>query len=112
MRISINRATLSEIQSDELLNELLEDLYNNIKNHIIPHTKTGRMENNLMIVRDSPTLGYVAISNTGMMTRFGNYAKFVHFGTRNYRGDPFMYRGLLDTEHNFRNIRSRINVIR
>ncbi len=63
-----------------------EDVYKNATKNIIPHTRTGRLENNLdMRVRRNPTEGEVYIDDHGMMVQWKgrsvNYALFVHLGT-------------------------------
>ncbi len=72
--------------TDGVVATLTEDVYQNAKKNIIPHTKTGRMENNLtQRVSKEKNKGWVFISDQGMITPFKggtNYAVFVHYGTR------------------------------
>ena len=64
---------------------LTDDVYNETREGAKPHHQTGWMERNIYKdVRD--TQGRVYIQNVP-------YAIFVHFGTRYYKGDPFMWNG-------------------
>lgn len=69
---------------------LTEDVYDRATKNIKPHSKTGRMENNLDFRVDRDAVeGQVFMQDTGMLTGKGkNYALFVHFGTAPHIIEP------------------------
>lgn len=77
----------------EVVVAVTEDVYKNARNNIIPHSKSGRMENNLQFrVHIAKLEGEVYIDNQGMMVDWKgkptNYALFVHFGTKAHKITP------------------------
>jgi len=122
---------LGEEYPREFIARATHDLHERAVKKASPHTKTGRMEQNIAM-RANGLTGEVYVENDGMETEAGvNYAVFVHFGTRphdirpknkkalrwvghgdvfrfaksvrhpGYRGDPFMYDAADETEKIF-----------
>ena len=87
-----NLGKFSKHFSEDVLVDVTESIYKNAHKNIRPHTKTGRLENNLSYrVQKRALTGQVYVSNQGMMTPFKggtNYAVFVHFGTKPQVIDP------------------------
>ena len=79
--------------SENVLIDVTEDIYDNAKKNIAPHSKTGRMENNLsMRVQKRALTAQVYIEDSGIMAEWNgkgiNYALFVHFGTKAHTIEP------------------------
>jgi len=108
------------LDGEKLVRHATEYAYEQAKEGVKPHTKTGTMERNLTH-RVRGATGEVFFLDSGMLRNGTNYALFVHFGTRphdirptkrkalrwekngvfhfaktvhhpGYKGDPFMER--------------------
>ena len=78
--------------TEDVLVGVTEDIYKNAHRNIKPHTKIGRLENNLNFrIQKKAMTAQVFIEDTGMMTKWRggtNYALFVHFGTKKHPITP------------------------
>ncbi len=79
----------------DIIIELTEDVYQNAKHNIKPHTKPGggTLENNLtQRYKKRTNTGQVFIDDSGMMVQWRgkpiNYALFVHMGTKPHTIEP------------------------
>ncbi len=113
-----------------VINEVTQEVFENVLKRVAVHTKTGNLERSISHSVLSDTHGQVIQGDTGTLTKDGrNYGVFVHYGFKahdikpknkkalrwvagggfrfaksvshpGYKGDPFMDKGVADTNVN------------
>jgi len=72
----------------KLIRRITQDIYEETLENVKPHTKTGRLENNIYH-KVKGLKGEVGVENNGMLVdwrgRYVNYAIFVHFGSKPHK---------------------------